>query len=218
MILGLIFLFKHKPLKRTKWFLLSLIFLSPLSASVTTDFPHAMRLFNAVPGPQILTALGIIWLAVFKLWRFLRWGLAGIIVSSCLLLFANYFIVFPKTQSSSFQYSLNSAISYVLENEKNYDKVIFSNQGALFQSYMFFLFFSQYDPVQYQALGGTVSGGFAESHQIGKFSFISPKELEEFSLSAENVLMIGDYSQFKNRNGQVFSSLGGEEEIIIFEK
>jgi len=83
---------------------------------------------------------------------------------------------------------------------------------------MFFLFFSQYDPVQYQALGGTVSGGFAESHQIGKFSFISPKELEEFSLSAENVLMIGDYSQFKNRNGQVFSSLGGEEEIIIFEK
>jgi len=214
MFLGLLFILKKGVAKKVRWLVLSLILFAPVSASITTDFPHAMRIFNAIPGPQILAALGMVYLTLFKSWHCLRWGLGGVVVFSCLVLFRCYFINFPVEQSNSFQYPLKQAISYVLEKEENYERVVFSNQDNTFQSYMFFLFCSKFDPVEYQQLGGTVSGGFAESHRIGKFEFVSPGELEK---QKGNVLLVGNYSRFESKGGQIFSSLSGESEIVVFE-
>ncbi len=54
---------------------------------------------------------------------------------------------------------------------KSYDKIVVSNKENLYQSYMFYLFYSRFDPATYQKLGGTISGGYAETHQIGKIIF-----------------------------------------------
>ena len=217
MFLGLILLFKKKSLKKMRWVILSLIFLSPVSASITTDFPHAMRMFNAIPGPQMLTALGVVYLASFELWRRLKWGIGGIIVFSCLALFRCYFVNFPVEQSDSFQYPLKQAISYVIENEGDYERIVFSNKDNTFQSYMFFLFYSKFDPVEYQQLGGTISGGFAESHQIGKFEFVSSEKLKKPEELEENVLLVGNYNRLGDK-GQIFRSLDGEPEIVMIER
>ena len=55
----------------------------------------------------------------------------------------------------SFQYAIRGAVQYGLDNANRYTAIQFSNQGALYQSYMFFLYYSKFDPAAYHALGGT---------------------------------------------------------------
>jgi len=83
----------------------------------------------------------------------------------------NYFLVFPKEQSKSFHYALGKTVPYVIENQDKYEKIVFSNDNNLYQSYMVFLYYSKYDPALYQKQGGTISGGYAETHKFGKYEF-----------------------------------------------
>src|SRR5581483_1196135 len=161
--------------KRMAVFLFAWILLAPLPAAITTDAPHAMRIYTMIPAPQILAALGIIGLFILlknsltqKLFFLL---LSAALINSVIFFYQQYFTVFPKEQSKSFQYALAKTIPFVLDNEPKYNRIIFSNQDNLYQSYMFFLFFSAYDPSLYQKQGGTISGGFAQSHNFGKYEF-----------------------------------------------
>lgn len=162
--------------REIKLLLLSWLLIAPLPASITTEAPHAMRAFSLLPIPQILSALGT--MVVFSKIksikkRYLSLLVIGLSIVLLLLslgyLYHNYFVNFPREQSASFQYPLGQAITYVLKNEDRYQKVVFSNQDHCYQSYMFFLFFSRYNPSTYLNQGGTVSGGFAESHAFGKY-------------------------------------------------
>src|SRR5581483_248873 len=42
-------------------------------------------------------------------------------------------------------------VSYIQPIENNYDKIVVSNKKDLSQSYIFFLFYLQYNPQQYQS-------------------------------------------------------------------
>jgi len=165
---------KRKFSKQMKLLVFSWLLLAPLPAGLTTEAPHAMRIFNLLPIPQILGALGAvtIWSKISKSWRKPIIAMVSVsLLFSLLYLGHNYFVNFPREQSSSFQYPLSQAIGYVLKNENQYQKIVFSNKDNCYQSYMFFLFFSRYDPELYQKQGGTISGGFAETHFFGKYEF-----------------------------------------------
>lgn len=173
------------------WFLTA-----PIAASITTDSPHALRSFVFLPTWEIFYSLGILYI-----YNFIRKGnprkifvlvLGVLVVFSTAYLYKYYFFVFPQLQSDSFQYALSKAIPYVISNEKKYEKVIFDNNTHLSQSYMFFLFYTKYDPVLYQSLGGTVAGGYDAVHKIGKYEFRPINMINE----TENNLFIGDYQQF----------------------
>lgn len=174
-LLGIITFMRGTFDRRVKIFLLLWFFAAPLPAALTTDAPHAMRSYTMLPTWQIFSALGVSFLL-----RFIRssrqrmiifFAGAIIVIASLVYLYYQYFLVFRKTQSASFQYALSYAIPYVLAYENMYDKIIFSNADNLYQSYMFFLFYSGYDPVLYQKQGGSISGGFAETHIFGKYAF-----------------------------------------------
>ncbi|MCR4264367.1 MAG: glycosyltransferase family 39 protein, partial [Candidatus Roizmanbacteria bacterium] len=168
-IFGLIALHKRYIPVRSGIVLLILILTAPLPASITTGAPHAMRSFTAIPAVQIFAGIG----AVFISEIFGKLGNRGIVTKrasvvglvllpillSVATLYNNYFVVFPKEQSDSFQYSLSRALTYVAQHEGEYDRVVFSNEHDLYQSYMFYLFNAQYDPETYQSEGGTISGG-----------------------------------------------------------
>ena len=84
----------------------------------------------------------------------------------------------------------------VLETEKiknNYDKIIVSTK--LEQPYMFWLYYSKYDPAQYQKEGGTASGGFLEmGNKFDKYLF---KEIDYAKQSQEpKTLFVGPPSDF----------------------
>ncbi len=196
------------------WFLLA-----PIPASIATQAPHAMRFYNVLPVWQIFSALGF----VYILYRFRKLNvfilplLSFVILVSILFFYTNYFIVFPKTQSSSFHYALSQAIPFVLKRQELYDKIIFSNKENLYQSYMLFLFHSKYDPYLYKKQGGTASGGFDEEHRFGKYEF-RQIDWEKDKLTS-STLIIGNITDFTDSAHalETLTNLNGEEAIKIVE-
>ena len=210
-LIGVYQLIRVKLPRQSKLLILSWVLIAPLPAGIATGAPHAMRTFNLLPMPQILAALGAVTLmtklkisrkAIFVLGAFLFFNLA--------YLYHNYFVNFPREQSDSFQYPLGQAINYALTQEGDYQKIVFSNQQHGYQSYMFFLFFSRYDPSLYQKQGGTISGGFNETHQIGQYEF-RPINWPEEEKSGE-ILYVGNLIDFppEAESPQTFKLLDGQ--------
>ncbi|RJQ25259.1 hypothetical protein C4577_06170 [Candidatus Parcubacteria bacterium] len=215
-VVGLILLIFQKFDYRIKLIIIAWSAFSIIPAAVTTDSPHAMRAFTVLPAPQIISALGLMHLLSFvkqkrKIIPVLFFSI--LILSSITYFWKQYFDIFPKTQSSSFQYSLAQVIKYAINNENSYDRVVFANKDNLYQSYMFFLFNSRYDPNKYQNLGGTISGGYNESHKIGKFEF-RPIDWDK-ELRDNNTLYIGNVDEFGTDANIVnrFYELNGKETI-----
>jgi len=185
LLLGIWALIKSKLPVGLKWFLVSWILISPVPASITTQSPHAMRAYALVPIVLLIEALGFWWMIKRFSARQMQVmaAVVGIVVAQGITVFwRGYFVRFPVEQSDSFQYALKSAVLYAGKQAGSYDAVQFSNQGSLYQSYMFFLYYTKYDPAQYHGLGGTVSGGYEESHHIGKYAFgILPQHPAEFA-------------------------------------
>ncbi len=179
---SLLFLTKSQMSSKNIIFILAWGGLAVTAASLTTGFPHAMRAINILPVPQILGAFGFI--AFLGLIRNLPAGrqgkkiqlafvifFAGFVTISVLWFFHAYFSLLPKELGNHFQYGVINALRYTdLTNEK-YDKVVISNKDRLFESYMFYLYLKKYDPLLYQEMGGTVSGGFAQEPKIDKYIF-----------------------------------------------
>src|SRR3989344_1135341 len=225
-ILGIIYLFFTKKLdKKIKLLISSWILISPIAASITTASPHAMRVYNLLPIPQILAALGLLQTTFFLrnilnskyilLYRAIIFVFFLIVVANASYFYKQYFYIFPKEQSDSFQYALSKSISFVLEYDKSYGKIVFSNQDNLYQSYMFFLFYSKYDPKFYQKLEATKSGGFAETHSFGKYEFRPIKWDKE--LKDQNILYVGNSEDFPENVGAIktVDYLNGELGIKI---
>lgn len=205
---------------RYKALIMLWFFSSPLAAAITTGAPHAMRSYTFLPLWQLFCALGILmvfeYLRQFLSSKLLIGLFAFVSVISGIYFADNYFVVFPKTQSSSFRYALSKAILYTKQVEKEYPQIIFSNRDNLHQSYMFFLFYTQYDPKRYLSDGGTKSGGFAETHTIGKYRF-QPIDYSEIPKGA---LIVGNNFEIPQTAStlQTIPNLDGAGVIEVAEK
>ncbi|MDO8658001.1 MAG: glycosyltransferase family 39 protein [Candidatus Levybacteria bacterium] len=221
LIVGLIFLLKKIDIK-TRILLSFWLLISFVAPSLTTNAPHAMRAFNVLPVPQIITALGIITANIFIKKRQIKIIfcvlMAILAIYSSIFFYKEYFYAFPKNQSSSFQYSLSNAIRFVIGMEKSYNTIIFSNKDNLYQSYMFYLFYSKYDPYSYQKEGGTGSGGFDETHQFGKFKF-QQIDFKKENLGDKTLYIINPSENINNNNIiRRFKELNGRESMLIVQK
>jgi 4-amino-4-deoxy-L-arabinose transferase-like glycosyltransferase len=188
--------------------------LAALPASVATQAPHAMRAYVLAPVLAIFSSLGLVYVlsAANTLRTVLMIFFIVLVLFSLRALYVNYFIVFPREQSQSFYYAISKAIPYAIAQESRYDTVVFSNQNHLYQSYMAFLYYSRYDPSLYQKQGGTISGGFAESHVIGKFQF-RPIDWGNEKPNG-NTLFIGNAEDFPEGAAiATFPSLDGEPTV-----
>jgi hypothetical protein len=220
-LIGLFMLLKLVRVKPVQ--LILVIFLtSPLAASITTQAPHAMRSYTFIPLIQLITAFGLMGILPYLKTNYVRIGVSSLffllVVVGIRQLWNGYYVVFPVLQSKSFQFSLAKSIVYVNSNSFRYDRIIFSNSDNLYQSYMFYLFFSKYDPELYQKYGGTGSGGFAETHKFGKFEF-RPIDMEK-EKPGKNILYVMNNSEFKGQGiiQQTFSNPDGSGTIIAAQK
>ena len=196
------------------WFLLA-----PIPAAIATQAPHAMRFYNSLPLWQMFTAFGLSY--IFYRFRNLKFFMSIIFIfmaiSGLLFFCRDYFVNFPKEQSSSFHYTLSKTIPYVLSIEDSYDKIIFSNQENLYQSYMLLLFHSKYNPLLYQQQGGTISGGFAQTHKFGKYEF-RPVVWDKDKLLTNTLFVGNDYEFPKQLTGKLFTNLDGRGAIRIVQR
>lgn len=202
---------------RSKKLILLWFFLGALPASIATQAPHAMRSYNILPVWQILTAIGL----AYTFYKFKKFNilfsltLLTLIFFSLIIFHKNYFIVFPREQSRSFQYALSKAIPYVVSQKDNFKKIVFSNQDSLYQSYMHFLYQTRYDPILYQKMGGTKSGGFAETHSFDKYEF-RPIVWDKDKF-AKDTLFVGNARDFVGQKKflKSFANLDKEEVIKV---
>lgn len=211
--------------KKTKLIIFSYFLLVPIPASITSGVPHSVRTLNFLPMFQIFSAIGL--LSVYYFIRSRNFFTRGTIYLIFILLaiinfmyFLNqYFVQQNYSYSKDWQYGYKEAISFIMPIAKNYDKIVVSNQDPLDQSYMFFLFYTQFDPEKYQKLGGTQSGGFREDHKgFGNFTF-KPINSDKENNNLK-VLYIGRPNDFpeKIKVLKTIYYLNGEEAIKIVER
>lgn len=216
---------------KTKLTLFAALLVSPIAASITSGVPHAVRNINFLPALQILVGIGIIqtfyyikdWYLRLKTRDFKKYLIVfGI---SFYVLFAVWNLIYYLNQyfvqqnffySESWQYGYKEAVEYIKPIEKNYNKIIVSNDRPLDQSYMFFLFYLKYDPKSYLDQGGTASGGFREDHHFGKYEFRSISWNQE----QERNLYIGRAEDFPKDLGnmKIINYLDGKPAMVIVGK
>ena len=212
----IILLFNNHEDKKTKLTVYLWLILAPLPGAVATQAPHAMRAYTLLPVFIFFSAIG----AIFILEKLSKYKTAVLltllmfVTVSLAKFYRNYFIRFPKEQSAAYSYDGAKAFAYAFTQQNKYQKIVFSNQKNLYQSYMLYLYYSKYDPEQYQLQGGTVSGGFARFHKIGKYEF-RPIVWSSDKLM-KDTLLIGNVSEFPRSiiPAQVFRLLNGETTLI----
>ncbi len=201
-LIGIYFAVKgHVIDRKFRTFLLVWILASIIPASITSGYPHAMRIYQLLPAMTLLSGLGVYFLITKTKGKFhliLLFVTMFFALSSIISLYRSYFINFPVQDAYQFQYGIKDSMLYVMKNEDKYNAIYVSNKSNLFQSYMFYLFFSGYNPKRYQNQGGTGSGGYAEKHRIGKYIFAPiPQSVQHNSLVISNPKEVSGISPIK---------------------
>ncbi len=198
------------------------LLLSPVAASVTTGLPHAVRTLVFLPMFQIFTAVGIVSgvyafrSTIFPAHR--KIGIASVIffIGCMVFNFAYYMDMYyvqqnPET-SEDWQYGYEQIVDIAQKEKQNYKKVIVST--SLDQSYIFFLFYTKFDPARYIQSGGTG----AMRPNDARFAF-DTYEFRPISWDNEiqdgSVMYIGAPKDIPASRGEVYSFLNGKPSFII---
>lgn len=219
LLIGLYQLVVHH--KKSRTLLVSWILLSPVAASVTSQLPHAIRTLVFLPSLQIVTAFGLgsvyVYLQKRPKWiAFLSLVVLGLVgVFSFVYYFHMYFAHMNVEFSKFWQYGYKEAVTYTEEHKNEYQKVVVSTD--LEQPYMFFLFYSKYDPKKYLALGGTKSGQFNEQYNhFDKYEF-HKIDWKKDTLNG-SVLYVGTPGEIVHGTKVNISFLDGERALSITDR
>jgi 4-amino-4-deoxy-L-arabinose transferase-like glycosyltransferase len=142
LIIGLIFIFSKIRESNNK-FVLSWFFLSPLAASLTVDYPHALRASVIIPSIVIIATLG--WQLIIR--KFRRLGFFTIL-GLVIIFFGRYLSVYYHeyrlNYSDSWQYGYKDAIEYINQHASNYSHVFMTKRIG--EPHLFYAFYSKLDP------------------------------------------------------------------------
>ncbi|MCX6793778.1 MAG: glycosyltransferase family 39 protein [Candidatus Gottesmanbacteria bacterium] len=188
------------------------LLIAPLAASPTTGLPHAVRTLVFLPVFGVFTAVGIV--DAIRLKRFLSYVVVAGVVLFAVFNFAYYLDMYFIQQnpeiSEYWQYGYKDAVAFTQKIKAKYQKVVVST--TLEQSYMFFLFYTKYDPSIYLAGGGTQSGSFEEANNhFDKYEFRKidwPNERRDGT-----ILFVGDPKDMPHGNVMNYTFLDGKPAI-----
>jgi len=151
-LMGLYWLLKNWRRKESKlvlcWWLLAII-----PSAATQENPHVLRTILVLPMPQILSALGFLhcW-DVLRKREVARW--VFIIIYSLILFFllfkflTGYFGSYREKYSWSWQYGYKQAVSFVKENQNDYQQIFINKRYG--EAHEFLLFYLQWAPDKYR--------------------------------------------------------------------
>lgn len=188
---------KQSLLLRNQNFFWYLLLITPLPATLSRDIIEATRSFFMIIPLTIISAFGIyfVWEKLERLKNLPKFTITSFLVLGYLFSFVYYFDQFfvhaPIQNSQEWQYGYKEAVKYVLENGKNYQKIVFTQKYD--QPYIYYLFYSQYDPRKYQAQAKLTENPEGDVGRVEKIDNIEFREIywpgDRF---AKNVLYIGD--------------------------
>lgn len=232
-LIGIYILFFWPFSIKTKLSIFAIFLIAPIPASITSGVPHSVRTINFLPTFQIFSALGITGSISFIsgikfdfLPSLARNGRIKYLIFIVFILafgfnflyyLNQYFVQQNYFYSENWQYGYKQAIEFVLPIKNKYKRIVVTNEPPLDQSYIFFLFYTKYSPVLYQRLGGTISGGFAETHKgFDKYTF-RPINYQNEELGS---LIVGRPEDFPEEISslKMINYLNGKPAIKIVEK
>ena len=188
LLAGIYYVAKLKE-KKIKWILLFWAIFAPIPAAIAIPSPHALRSLNLLPLPQILVAIGIIFLIRKKFLVILL----GAVYAACVVYYLNsYYLISAKIYSSIWADGYKQLTSYVFANENEYDKVLIT--GHQWQPYIYFLFYKNYPPFEFQASGNSYKFdryvfGPTGWDEGGNQKELKDKDLKKYA-GAEEVLVV----------------------------
>jgi len=147
--LGIYFILKKE--KKFGVFVLLLLAISFLPASITREVPHALRSMAAVPFISLIFAYGVLFiLEKIKLNR-------KILIAFILLLYLgtfeiyldNFFNKYTKTTAEDWQYGYKLIFEKYKGQFNKYDNIVITDRYN--QPYIFALFYLKYDPEKYRS-------------------------------------------------------------------
>jgi len=148
-------------------------------AALTRDIPQATRSFFLIVPLEIFSAVGLIRLIQYimtigKTYQKVMISIftASVVFYSVLFYFSSYYVRFPILYAKQWREQDKALVKYIIENEKDYDKVIFDTKsGFIYTSY---LFYSIYPPANFYSSVKRLpddTEGFSKVTSFGKFEF-----------------------------------------------
>jgi hypothetical protein len=173
-IAGIYFLFASKQIPA--YLLIAWIFLSPLADSMTGD-GHYSRFLVILPSVQMAAAYGI-----YRIWsklahkRFVMLLLLPLFLYETVSFSTFYWSYFPRFYATFSHYGYKDLVRFIADHESKYDAVVVSNRVNDTKQYIYYLFYTKYDPKTYQESKNidrvAESGGWIRIRRIGKIYFL----------------------------------------------
>lgn len=182
LLLGFIYLISKKKTGAI-YLVLWWFFIAPLAPSITKDAPHTNRMFAIFPMLPLITAFGLLWfIRFFK--RYFRYSvLAALVLLYCFnicLYLDRYYVHFPY-EESQYWGVLHEKMNTLFSQKQFMDKKIVM-EGPDNSPYIYFLFYSKYDPALYQQEAvryPMTPEGFVHVKGFGRYEFRNIDLLED---------------------------------------
>lgn len=136
---------------------------APLSAALSRDILNTVRALPLAFGLEFIAGFGLFTFIgyLLKNKKLLLLPILGVFISVSLLSIGfyldKYYVHANRYASQYWLYGHKEAIQYVEENKYKYDQVVFTNKFN--QPYIFYLFYTKYDPAKYQKQSVLISKG-----------------------------------------------------------
>ena len=208
LVIGIFFALSRSKIDKINWFFLFWLLFAPIPAALTRDTIQAVRSMSFSIPLIYFAALGI----YFFTEKFKNIFVYFLIIGAYLISFIYYGDLYlnhmVKKSPSDFLYGYKETMNFVNEYQNQFDQVYITDFYG--QPYIFYLFYSKYDPIKYQSqakLTESLSGDTGKIEQIDKFKFGSvqfeyvknlPKTLSIFSLDEIYRQGIDKKEDFKN--------------------
>ncbi|MDP2633022.1 MAG: glycosyltransferase family 39 protein [Candidatus Curtissbacteria bacterium] len=134
-------------------FLLAWLLVAPIPASIATPTPHALRALTFLPLWSTFAAAGLAAIISSNLKRTTKQIFLGALLIVAFYNLVTYFHLYykhyPKEKAIDWQYGYKETVEYVNAHKNDYEVIAMTNYYG--KPYIFFLFYSKYDPKLYQS-------------------------------------------------------------------
>lgn len=173
LISGLVYLIREKIAKNFIWYWL---LISPLPAALSRDAIQAVRSLNMVLPLAMIVGAGIYqvyhWLKEQKkILLITGYCLLITIYSWCFIYYLDqYYLHYPVHSSQFWQYGYREVVNFIYPIRNNYSRIIFTQKWG--QPYIYWLFYSQYSPGDYQKQAQLTESPYGDVGQVEKIDNI----------------------------------------------
>lgn len=199
--LGIVFLAKSGFDKKAQ-IVIGLLLLAPVPASLTlAEFSTVRALFMSIP-LSVISGLGIYF--AIRNFKWFSLPLIGVYALLVVYVFDVYFLHSQTVFAKEFNYGYKQVVQIIKDNPTK--KVVFTDVYG--QPYIYYVFFTAYDPSTYQKNNDFQSGGL----DVGRVGHVGNVEFHQFSTSdmvtQPDTLFIGSEGNINNQFDIAGSNVG----------